>query len=113
MSPKQIILALLATFLYACASPSQIQIGLWERNGTLRVAEPDNTNHDYKFYIAIALDFGLNTESRKDREYLISQYLEKVCKAVEIVDEHFLPSSAPAVIVSKRGTFVHRVKCLK
>lgn len=86
---------------------------MWESNGALRVAEPDSSNHDYKFYIRAATDFGVNTENKNDRLMLVRGYLKEACNDVEIVDEQFLPSGGTGIGGLKRGTYVSKVKCNK
>lgn len=86
---------------------------MWEQAGSLRVAEPDSSSHDYKFYIKAGRDFDINTQNKADRLLMYNAYLEGTCKSVEIIEEQFLPAGGTALGDLKLGTYVSKVKCIK
>lgn len=103
-------LTFILIFLSGCAG-SKIQAQLWEKDGALRISEPDNSSHDYKFYVKTAIDFGLNTKIKADRLSLIQSRLEGACKSINLVDEIFLPTQIKANADSE-GTYVMKIKCI-
>lgn len=97
-------------FLNGC-SGSKLQADLWEQQGALRIAEPDNPSYDYKFYIRTGIDFGVNTKIKEDRLLLIQSKLKNVCKSIQSIDETFLPTESKNNGDSK-GTYVMKIKCI-
>jgi hypothetical protein len=107
------IIFVISIVLTSCASPSLIQMRVLERDGSLRVVEADRLDHEYKFYIRVGVDIGLNTAHREDREHLIRQYLEGRCKNFNIIEEQFIQSPGSIGSSKNIGTFMSRVSCIR
>lgn len=105
-------IAVLCGSLAGCAG-TQAYSRVIESGGGLRVAEPDNSSYDYKFYVKAFTDFGVDTSKQEDRLKLIAGYLKKSCSNVHIIGEQFLPAGGETVGEPNPGTYVEHVKCQK
>lgn len=106
------LIAILAVGVCGCAGSKRYSES-WASYGSLQMVEPDNPDHDYKFYVKPLVDFGVNASVPADRAMLIRAYLEEQCRDIRVVDDQFLPSGGAYLTGVKKGVYIVRVKCLK
>lgn len=102
--------SILALLLLGCAG-SQSYSANMAQHGELRMVEPDDSSHDYKFYIAAVRDIGMSTHEPADRLMLIKGYLGEACKEPSVVAEQFLKAGGSAIGGFPHGSYVTKIKC--
>ena len=105
-------IALPSLLLVGCAGTQSYSATMAQR-GELRMVEPDDRSHDYKFYIAAVRDIGMSTHESADRLMLIRAYLGDACKEPEVIADQFLKAGGSAIGGFPHGTYVIKVKCRK
>ena len=107
---SKVSIAISVALLSGCAG-SKFHTTQMEQSGAIKFETSDSSEYDYQVMITNVYDFGMDLNSREDREKQIHNIFEDECEKINVIKESKMNRGKWPFSERDKTVYVMKIKC--